>query len=156
MKRIVALILAVCLSVALTACGETKPAAQLDMPAVYEKLQQAAQLPEMLEMDELLMLDYCGIQAEDVKQAVVVICADSLRTDEIWLLEAADSAALSRLQKLADSRLKAKGEESITYSPEQYAVVEKAQCIVTGNYLALIVSPDVEELAASFRTQAGI
>lgn len=159
MKRIVSLILIFCLCGALAACGETQPgvpAAQLDMPQVYAKLQQAVQLPEMIEMDELLMLDYCGIKAEDVKQAVVVICADSLRTDEIWLLEAVDGAALSRLQKLADSRLQAKAEESITYSPEQYAVVEKAQCIVAGNYLALIVSPDVEVLAADFRIQAGI
>lgn len=159
MKRIVSLLLIFCLCGALAACGEaepTAPAAQLDMPQVYEKLQQAAQLPEMIEMDELLMLDYCGIKAEDVKQAVVVICADSLRTDEIWLLEAVDGAALTRLQKLVDNRLQAKAEESITYSPEQYAVVEKAQCIVAGNYLALIVSPDVEALAADFRTQAGI
>ena len=161
MKKIIALILAFCLSTALVACGQSTPtepvaSVELEMTQVYAGLEEAVQLPEMIAMDEILMLDYCGIKAEDVKQAVVVICADSLRTDEIWLLEAVDAAALARLQKLVDNRLQTKAEESITYSPEQYAVVEKAQCIVAGNYLALLVSPDVEALAANFRTQAGM
>ena len=48
-----------------------------------------------------------------------------------------------------------KGEESITYSPEQYEVVQKAQVLTNGLYMALIVSPDVEALAEIFRASAG-
>ena len=158
MKRIISLFLIFCLCAALVACGQTQPnapAAQLDMPQVYAKLQQAAQLPEMIEMDELLMLDYCGIKAEDVSQAVVLVCADSLKTDEIWLLEAVDAKAAGRLVELAEKRLAKKGEESITYSPEQYQVVQKAQLIQVGNYVALLVSPDAEAMAQVFNQAAG-
>ena len=162
MKRILALCLAVLLLLSLCACApqeEKAPeqtAKEMNMETVYETLQNAATLPEMLQLDEGLMLDYCGIRAEDVKQAVVVICADSLRTDELWLIEAKDADAAEAIAELAKSRLKKKGEESITYSPEQYAVVEKAELLQTGNYIALLVSPDVVALETAFRQEAGM
>ena len=65
-----------------------------------------------------------------------------------------DAAALKELQSLAEGRLTRKGEESITYSPEQYAVVEKAEVITAGNYLAVLVSPDVDALADIFNQAA--
>ena len=158
MKKIVAIALTLILVLSLAACGgsESASSVKLDVAQVYEKLTQTATLPEMLELDESLMLDYCGIKAEDVKAAKVAICADSLRTDEIWVIDAKDAAAAKTIADLAQKRLTKKGEESITYSPEQYAVVEKAELIQTGNSLVLIVSPDVELLAAAVRQMAGI
>ena len=88
------------------------------------------------------------------KQAKVAVCFDGLRADEIWLIEAADASALEELKSLAEGRLERKGEESITYSPEQYKVVEAAQVITAGNYLAVIVSPDAQALADIFNQAA--
>lgn len=164
MKKIMTLVLALLLTMGLAACGAaetseqtTAPAAkELNMASVYEKLTSAATLPEMLQLQDDMMLDYCGIDPAKTKQAVVQICADSLRTDEIWLLEATDEAAAKELANAANERLRKKGEESITYSPEQYAVVEKAKLIQTGNYVALIVSPDVDALVAAFNREAGM
>ena len=149
MKRVYAIILAALLTLGMTACGggETAPVKEMDMQELYVAIQEAVQMPEMLTLDESLMLDYCGIRAEQVKQAVVVICADSLRTDELWLLEAVDEAAAKTLSELANTRLRKKGEESITYSPEQYAVVEKAELLRLGNYVILLVSPDSAAMA---------
>lgn len=176
MKKVLILILTMTMMLTIAACGgnqteatqpvteapATEPSGEitvglwLEMKDVYAKLGTAAQLPEMIELNESLMLDYCGIAAEDVQQAVVVICADSLRTDEIWLLEAVDEAAAEKLAGLANKRLEKKGEESITYSPEQYAVVEKAKLLQNGCYLALIVSPDVDTLATVVSQELGI
>ncbi len=164
MKRLIVLCLALVMALSLAACGNndsdnTEPsdtAVEMDMQEVYTKVGQAVEMPEMLALNESLMLDYCGIAAEDVKQAIVYICADSLRTDEIWLIEAADDAAAKRIVDLANARLKTKGDESITYSPEQYAVVEKAQLLQQGNYIALFVSPNAENMANVFRQEAGM
>ena len=145
MKKILCVLLMVLL---LAGCAEHPVA--LNMEAVYEQICKSVVLPQMLELDADMMLDYCGIKGEDVSQAKVLICADSLRTDEIWLLEAVDANAADRLVKLAEGRLTQKGEESITYSPEQYKVVEKAQMIQVGNYIALLVSPDAEAMAQVF------
>lgn len=153
MKRIAAYLLVLLCLLSLAACGKDAPAKTptvTDMNQMYEKIQQAVTMPEMLKLDASMMLDYCGIRQEDVKQAVVAICADSLRTDEIWLLEAVDADTAQRLVELANKRLTKKGEESITYSPEQYAVVEKAQLVQMGNYIALLVSPDSVAMADVF------
>lgn len=105
-----------------------------------------AKMPEMISLDAEMMLDYCGIKAEDCAEFYVSICADSLKTDEIWLIKTTNADALKRISDLANSRLKAKADESITYSPEQYKVVQKAKIITSGEYFALIVSPDVAEI----------
>lgn len=160
MKKGFVFIIAIIAILSLAACGASDKAAnndvKLDMPAVYEKLTATVELPPMLELPEDLVLDLCGIKAEDVAYAKVEICEDSLRTDEIWLIEANDEDAAKTIEDLAQKRLKAKGEESITYSPEQYAVVEKAELIRTGKYVALFVSPDSAALAEIFRAEAGL
>lgn len=158
MKKLTILFLCVVMLVSLAACGggESGTTVTLNVNEAYTKLTQAATLPEMLELDAGLMLDYCGIKEADVSAAKVLICADSLRTDEIWLIQAKDAAAADTIVKLAEKRLTKKGEESITYSPEQYAVVEKAELLRQGNFVALIVSPDVAPLADAFRQFAGL
>ena len=112
MKKLICAALAVVLLLSLAGCEGAS--VKMDMQAVYTDICKSVQVPEMLELKEDLMLDYCGIRAEDVSQAMVLICADSLRTDEIWLLEAVDAKAASRLVELAEKRLNKKGEESVT------------------------------------------
>jgi hypothetical protein len=115
------------------------------MASVYETLLETA--PEMILIDDAdLRLNLFGLRQEDCVQVITAVCADGLRTDEIWLIEAKDAAALERIAELAENRLFAKGEESITYSPEQYAIVQKAETVTKGLYFALLVSPDVESM----------
>ncbi len=156
MKRIIAFIICVCLMVSLCACASKKienddkddadknTVITVDLDKVYSDCSK--EMPEMIALDADMMLNYCGIKAEDCKKSLVYICSDSLLTDEIWLIEATDADALARIKDLAESRLEAKGEESITYSPVQYEVVQKAKTVTAGNYFALLVSPDVDKL----------
>jgi len=164
MKRFFVLSLALVLALSLGACtepnngddGSDPTPLVLDVQGVYEKMTQAAQLPEMMELDADQLLDFYGIKAEYVKKAVVVVCKNSLRVDEIWVIEAADSAAAQEVEKKAKDRIAYRDEETVSYSPEQNAVVKKAQILRQGNYIALIVSPDVEALAQAFRAEAGL
>lgn len=147
MKKMISLILLLAL-ISMVGCGQSASepeSAPVDMQALYDSMLE--NMPEMILLDDTMMLNYCGIAKEDCTQAFVAVCDDGLKTDEIWLIEAANEDALEKLQGLAELRLKAKAEESISYSPEQYAVVEKAECICEGLYMALIVSPEVDTLA---------
>lgn len=163
MKKLTVM-LSVMLMLMMTACsGSAAPAETaaaepvvLNMQEIYENMMAVENMPEMLPLDADMQLNFCGIESSACVQSVAAICADSLRTDEIWLIEAVDESALQTIQTLADNRLTAKAEESITYSPEQYAIVQKAVVISHGNYFALLVSPEVEALEALFRTAAGI
>ena len=156
MKRIISLIMCVCLMTSLCACGSNESEKEnkdsvdknvvktVDIDKVYADCAEV--MPEMIALDADMMLNYCGIKAEDCKKSLVYICSDSLLTDEIWLIEATDAEALANISDLAEKRLEAKGEESITYSPVQYEVVQKAKTVTVGNYFALLVSPDVDQL----------
>ena len=73
-----------------------------------------------------------------------------MRSDEVWLIEAKDEAALETLRQLAQTRIESKLEETVSYAPDQYVVVEKAQILTNGLYLALLISPDVDALKAGF------
>lgn len=132
--------------------GSTEGVVELNMEQVYEKLA----IQGMIKLEEGMILNLCGVAGEDVNQAVVAICEDSLKTDEIWLMEAKDADAAKKIVAAANNRLQTKGAESETYSPEQYAVVQQAKLLQKGNYIALIVSPDVDALAAAFRQEAGM
>ena len=126
----------------------TTAPAEVNMESVYQSM--ASSLPEMVMMDEMMSLNLCGIRKEDCAQMVVAKCADGLRADEIWLLEAVDDAAMDRLEQLTKNRLEALKTQTQSYSPEQYAVVQKAQVIRSGKYLAFIVAPNAQELAELF------
>lgn len=146
MKKILALVLCACALLGLTACGGKAPAKSADLAALYDTL--TASMPQMLPMDETTMLNFQGIEKTDCIQVKVAICAEGLRADEIWLIEAKDEAALEKLQALAEARIQAKDEETVSYNPEQNAVVRNAQVFTEGNYLFLLVSPDVDALKA--------
>ncbi|MBQ2855114.1 MAG: DUF4358 domain-containing protein [Oscillospiraceae bacterium] len=167
MKKIALMLALALMLTVLTGCGsepqeavpaETTGAAPvvLDLQAIYDSMTALEGTPEMIPLDADMQFNFCGINPDDCKTSLAAICADGMQADEIWLVEAVDAAALARLQEAAQFRLNAKDEESVTYSPEQNAIVKKAQVITVGNYLALVVSPDVDTLAGLFRTAAGI
>ena len=147
MKRVIYTIMALCLVLTLAACGSEKQA-NVDVAVLFESNQQY--LPEMFFPDEQTLLNFLGIQAEDCVQYKVAICAEGLRADEVWLIEAKDDAAMENLTKLADARIQSKLDETESYAPDQYLIVQKAQVLTNGRYLALMISPDVDTMKAGF------
>ena len=150
MKKITAILLCAVLLLSMAACGgEPAPEKKnVDLNAVYESF--GASLPEMWVLDEDMMLNMFGIKAEDCTQVITAIVSTGLNVDEVWLIEAKDAAALEQLKALAESRMKAKADETVDYLPDQYVFVEKGVILTEGLYLALIVSPDVDNLKATF------
>jgi len=148
MKKFICMIIALCLLLGMAACGSKEQDVSLDVAALYEDYQQY--LPEMFFPDEATLLNFLGIHAEDCVQYKVAICAEGLRADEVWLIEAKDDAALETLTNLANARIQSKLDETVTYAPDPYVVVEKAQTLENGLYLALLISPDVDALKAGF------
>jgi len=151
MRKIFIFILCAAMLLCSAACGAAQEEkAPVDLQALYDSMSE--KMPEMIVLDETMMFNYFGISPDYYTQAIVATSADGLITDELWLIEAVDQQAMEKLRDMAQMRLTAKGEESVTYSPEQYAVVQKAQCPESGLYMAMIVSPQVDELAAMFQT----
>ncbi len=147
MKRIFALLLAAALL--LCGCGRTETQNEapkyVDITALYTELEGLG-LPAMVEVGADMQLSLYGIDAADVVKAKVAISDDGLRADEVWLIEAVDEAAAGRIKALVDSRIGQKDAESITYSPEQNAIVKKSLVKVAGNFVFFICSAEVEAM----------
>lgn len=148
MKKVLCGVLAVCLMFSLAACSQKEQAKSVDVNALYDSCQQY--LPDMFFPDDATLLNFLGIHAEDCVQYKVAICAEGLRADEVWLIEAKDDAALKSLDDLAQARIQSKLDETESYAPDQYLIVQKAEVLTNGRYLALFISPDVENLKAGF------
>ena len=143
MKKRILVFLFLCLL--LPGCGKEAPA-KPDLPVIYDKMTAMDGMPEMLLVPANKAEMLFGIAEDDCVTHRTAICADSLRADEIWLIEAKDSAAADRIEALAKMRLEQKASELKNYLPEQYGIVQQGKIIRQGNVVALIVSPAVEDL----------
>lgn len=149
MKKVFSLVLALLLVLSMTACGgKEEETVSVDVNALYESYSEY--MPDMFYPDEATLLSFLGIHVEDCAQYKVAICAEGMRSDEVWLIEATDEAALENLLQVAQTRIEAKLDETVSYAPDQYAVVEKAELLTNGLYLALLISPEVDTLKAGF------
>ena len=142
MKKAVAILLAL----SLAGCARQVPPTPAE---AYRAI--APQDVQMLALDGEQARPLCGIDPGDVAAGQVYVCADSLRADELWLLEAVDGAAVERLRQAAQSRLAQKAAESKTYDPRQYAVVQNAKTVVIGKFFALLVSPNADKMEKTLR-----
>lgn len=149
MKKVLSLLLALTLVLSMAACGgKAEEAVSVDVNALYESYSEY--LPDMFYPDEDTMLNFVGVSAEDCAQYKIAICAEGMRADEVWLIEAKDETSLETLRQLAQARIESKLDETVSYAPDQYVVVEKAELLTNGLYLALLISPDVDALKAGF------
>lgn len=149
MKRIISCIVLFALALSLAACGGSPKAAEpVDLNGLYESFGQY--LPEMFLPEGDMRVNYLGIEEGDCAQIITAVSADGLAADEVWLIQAKDEAALSRLKELAENRMAIKADETVDYNPEQYKIVQKGVILTSGNYLALLVSPQVDEMQKAF------
>lgn len=150
MKKFLSLILIFALI--LSACGKS-PEKEVDLQSVFNSLTE--KMPEMLVLDETIQLNLLGIDSADCQQVITAICADSVRADEIWLIQAKDTAALEKLTALAKTRVEAQAEVCESYSPDQYAIVKEAELVTSGLYLALLIGPDAASMKKTFTSAIG-
>lgn len=149
MKKVISFLLALSIVLGMTACGgKAEAQISIDLDALYESYSQY--LPDMFYPDESTLLSFLGVRAEDCARYKIAICSEGMRCDEVWLIEAKDETALETLRQLAQTRIESKLDETESYAPDQYVVVQKAELLVNGRYLALLISPDVESLKAEF------
>lgn len=132
------------LFVFLAACSSAPQHA--DLQEVYGKILELPEMPEMISLSEKRIESYYGIDTASCPQAIVAICGDGLRVDEIWLIEAPSEKEAEHILDLASKRVGQVCDETENYLPEQYAVAQQARTLRTGCYVALFLSPDAEAM----------
>ncbi len=129
----------------LCACGKTAQEAWT-VDTVWEKMQTVEGMPQMMPVPADRCEYLFGVAEADCSQMLIAVCEDSMRADEIWLIETKDTAAAERLEALAAERREQKAEEWRSYAPDQAKVVDESILIRDGRRLVFMISPIAEAL----------
>lgn len=133
----------------LCACGQ-QPAKTADLNAVMADLEKTYGLDDMMTLTADDMLELYGIQEADVKQFAARLPMESLRADEVVLIEATDAQAAERVKEQLEARYQAKLNETRNYLVDEYEKISACKVTANGNYVTLIVSKDAEAMTADY------
>lgn len=130
----------------LAGCAAKKPPKEADLTQVMDLMKQKITNTQMMDLSSEDLMPNYGIAPEDVRQFAAYIDSTGTKGDEILLFEGTSDEAAGRIEKKLNDRYRQKQIEMKDYLPEEYAVLQKCKVERSGNFVALIVSPQVEEL----------
>ena len=154
MKKTVAFLsVLLALALVLCACGEAaKPLSE-----VFGSIKEQVRVSELVEFSDAADLDrFYGIAAEDIADFAGGINNSGVDQEEIVLVKASNNDAADRVKTALENRLNAKMNETRSYNPEQYAIVEKCSVETDGLYVSLIISENARQMREIFKTGIGL
>lgn len=149
LTKALSLALILILALSLSACGGKKEAAaDVDLAAVMSEFQLG---DEMMSLDLNELIDLYYFDEADIKQSAAAIHDSGVNCDEIIMIEATSADAAGRVKKILDERYQAKLNETENYLPDEYAIIQKCSVTQSGNFVAMIVSPDAAKLTEIYQ-----
>ena len=149
---VLVIVLLVCMILFCAACGSAEPERTIDLQALYNKLLQETDTPEMFLLSSERVNKLYGIDASACPQAIFATCSEGLRIDEIWLVEAGTEDNAKEIETLAKGRADQLMHETENYLPDQFVIAKQAVILREGKTVALFISPDASKMAALFKT----
>lgn len=147
MRRGILALLAAALCLCLAACGGgEEKRAELDVHEALAAMLEKAPIEEAMELTEADMLNFYGIEADQMADFAAALCAVGIEADELVLVKAADEDSAQAVEELLRQRLENRKSEFQNYLPEEYEVLTHGVVARDGVYVCLIVSPRSEEL----------
>lgn len=151
MKKILLLICSLLLVITLLCgCG----AKSVDLNQIMDYINTEYNITNVTKIDDVTKLKrYYEIEKEDVKQFAAEYASDAKVYCEVVLVEAVDSNAADRIITSLQNHLDAKISEGRSYSPEDVAMLESCEVYKNGNYIALIIGADAQDIEDYFISQ---
>ncbi len=145
-----------CLLCLLTACGQkqtltdwTAEAMVRSILASQETVEETRAIARNNALFDTYAADYYGLRPEEITDGAVAY-AGGVSALEVAVVRLADGAdpdgAVQALTEYINSRAGA----FAGYAPEQYAILEGAKAASRGQYVALLICPDVDAAEAAF------
>ncbi|WP_164919043.1 MULTISPECIES: DUF4358 domain-containing protein [Acutalibacteraceae] len=146
MKRILLFLLTIAAALFLwTGCAKAPPK-EANLAKVMDSMKQKITNTEMMDLSSKDLKPNLGVDAKDVKQFAAYVDSTGTKGDEILLFEGTDDGAADRIEEKLNDRYRQKETEMKDYLPEEYAMLQKCKVERDGNFAAMIVSPQYEEL----------
>ena len=147
MKKLFSLAMALVLALSLAACGQDSGSGKsADLPKVLETMKSEVGFSDVIELDEAGLKSNYGIEADDVKQFAAKIKSTGTEYDQVLLFEGIDTDKANNIKKALDTWYEYEKSQTVSYLPEQYAIIEKCSVKQQGNYVSLIVSEQADKI----------
>lgn len=153
MKRIIALVLAAILSVAVFAgCGSSESSSKsVDLASVMETINTNNKL-SLDKVDSADKLNrYYSIEEKDVKQFAAEKDSDPDAPVEVVLVEAVDSDAAARVETALNTRYDSVLRTYTSYTPEKVSMVKGCKVTKDGNFVSLIIADNASDMLKTFQ-----
>lgn len=151
MKKMIAAALAAWMLLTLAACSGGSKTADFDVQAAMDDMLSAAPISDPLTLGESDMLDFYGIQGEDMESFAAVLCSTGISAQEIVLVEGSSEEGAKRVEEKLQSRLENRKSEFKDYLPDQYDIVSQCQVARDGLYVRMIIHPEAESLVEIYQ-----
>lgn len=151
MKKLYALIAALCLVAGLSACGPKEKAVDFHVQDAMDAMLAAAPIDDPLTLEEGDMLDFFGIGADAMAEFSAVTCSNGISAQEIVLVKAADEEKAAQVETSLQNRLDSRKSEADGYQPKELAILEQCRVRRDGLYVSLIISPEAEQLTGIYQ-----
>ena len=150
MKKIILSITAVLMILFMLASCGNSAAEAVSIKEVYQKITESVAMPE--ETVELIaddLVDYYGIEAENVVEFAAVQDACGYK-DEIVIIKAADDTSAKEIADLLNEHIEYQKESMKNYDPAQYEILGSSEVITNGVYVAMFISAQQSTMAEIF------
>ncbi|MBR1482221.1 MAG: DUF4358 domain-containing protein [Ruminococcus sp.] len=149
MKRMIALVIAVIMSVSVFAgCG----GGSADLNKVMTDINgtYSLSLEKTLESKDDLS-KYYSIKPESVKQFAAEINTDNNAPVEVVMIEATDADAATEIEAALAARYNSIVSQYASYTPEKLDMVKNCKVTKDGNYVSLIVADNAAEILKKYQ-----
>ena len=140
MKKLLSLLLALLALAGLTACGGG--AKTVDIDALAADLTASGAFSDILNPPAEGVAARLYDLPDGAAKKVILYVSTGATAEEIFLAEAADSAAAGTLKTACQNRIEAQKQAFVNYAPEEVQKLDNAVLTTAGNYVILVVASD--------------
>lgn len=113
---------------------------------VFSQISNEVELPEMVELNEKLLMRYYGIEVSDTSDFAGGVDSSGVGQDEIVLIKAADESKVDAIQQALQTRYDSKLTQQENYNPDEAEKIRNCKVEVKGDYVTLIISGNADKI----------
>ena len=129
-----------------SASENTESADAVALSDVFKKIGEEVELPDMVELNDKLLMRYYGIDAADVADYAGGVDSSGVGQDEIVIIKAADESKVEGIEKALQTRYDSKLTQQDNYNPDEAEKIRGCKVETSGLYVTLIISNDADTI----------
>ncbi len=126
--------------------AETEEKTDASLSDVFSKISSEVELPDMVELNDKLLMRYYGIDVSDTADFAGGVDSSGVGQDEIVLIKAADESKVAGIEQALQTRYDSKLSQQENYNADEAEKIRNCKVEVKGEYVTLIISNDADKI----------